>query len=64
VRNAYSLTNAHSYSYFNPAAYAYAKKQSNTKGSPNAASETLIPVRCTAARCGNLPGIIEELEYV
>jgi hypothetical protein len=57
-------THTHAYSYFNSAAYAYTKRQSNTKDSPNTASETLIPVRCTAARCGNLPGIIEELEYV
>jgi hypothetical protein len=57
-------THTHTYSYFNSAAYAYTKRQSNTKDSPNTASETLIPVRCTAARCGNLPGIIEELEYV
>ena len=36
-------THTYSYSYFNSTAYAHTQRQSNTKGSPNAASETLNP---------------------
>ena len=38
MRNAYSITDTHSYSYFNSAANSYTKRQSNTKGSPNTSS--------------------------
>jgi hypothetical protein len=39
VRDTHTYTN--SYSYFNSATYAHAQRQSNTKGSPDAASEAM-----------------------
>ena len=38
-------THTYSYSHFNSAAYAHTQRQSNTKSSPDSASETLIPER-------------------
>ena len=43
MRDTYTHSYSHSYSYshFNSAAYAHTQRQSNTKGSPDSASETV-----------------------